>query len=92
MPLNQQQKQAAAFYVKGVCNVLRDATPEQAAQILKRITVGLPITVDVSTGEHDASHRIFGTVIDVQPSYQSADELARPDKVMVLIKEVHRNF
>lgn len=54
------------YIAKGCRYELRELfTKPQANQSLKTNLIGLKISVDMSTGDHDAGNRLFGTVTDI---------------------------
>ena len=57
-------------------------TLDQLADLLE----GVSVSVDVSTGEHDACHRYFGTVTLVQ------EDLTGKHGIMLLVQNPEPNF
>ena len=88
MPLSATQKSGVDFYVRGVQNLLRDGSPEEAARILQRLlsTQEIPVVVDVSHSEASASHRITGSITDILPNH------SKEGKMLLLVRETSRNF
>jgi len=62
---------------------VREALERSAPEIHADQLLGLSVSMDVSTGDDDATHRIFGTIIDTMPS---------EDGNIILAEEVSRNF
>ncbi|WP_333906100.1 hypothetical protein [Delftia acidovorans] len=55
---------------------------------LRELITGMTVSVDVSTGEHDASNRLFGEVTEVMEYDGGSDK----HKVVLLVQEPTPNF
>ncbi len=53
---------------------------------LRSVIEGMTVSVDVSTGDHDAGHRYFGTVTEVM------DDIADKHGVTLLVQDAKPNF
>jgi hypothetical protein len=64
------------------------AQPEQAltGQDIAALVTGMEVSIDVSTGDHDSGHRLFGVVDLVQQSQGSKHGL------ILLVQETKANF
>ena len=78
---------ASEFTIAGVITALRAALEQPTMSgVLRDLIEGMSISVDVSTGDHDAGHRYFGTVTEVMD--------APEDKhgVTLLVQDAEPNF
>ena len=62
------------------------AQPEQGPRDIAALVQGMEVSIDVSTGDHDAGHRLFGTVTLVQESQKSKHGL------ILLVQDPQPNF
>ena len=60
--------------------------PEQEPTNIAKLVEGMEVSIDVSTGDHDASHRLFGTVTSVQQNQGSKHGL------ILLVQDPEPNF
>lgn len=74
----QALAQAAPAAVAGPSGRLSDE--------LRSVIEGMTVSVDVSTGDHDAGHRYFGTVTEVM------DDIADKHGVTLLVQDAKPNF
>ena len=58
----------------------------QPAQDVAALVTGMEVSIDVSTGEHDSGHRLFGVVTLVQENQKSKHGL------ILLVQEPEANF
>ena len=62
------------------------AQPEQDATDIAALVQGMEVSVDISTGDHDASHRLFGVVNLVQQNQKGKHGL------ILLVQDPEPNF
>ena len=62
------------------------AQPEQSATDIAALIQGMEVSIDVSTGDHDAGHRLFGTVTLVQENQGGKHGL------ILLVQDPEPNF
>jgi len=62
------------------------AQPEQGPRDIAALVQGMEVSIDVSTGDHDAGHRLFGTVTLVQESQKGKHGL------ILLVQDPQPNF
>lgn len=60
----------------------------QLSEEVRELITGMTVSVDVSTGEHDASNRLFGEVTEVMEYDHGSDK----HKVLLLVQEPTANF
>ncbi len=68
------------------CDTLAQPAPVQKPTDIAAIVEGMEVSIDVSAGEHDASHRLFGTVTLAQENQGSKHGL------ILLVQEPTPNF
>ncbi len=68
------------------CDTLAQPAPVQKPTDIAAIVEGMEVSIDVSVGEHDASHRFFGTVALAQENQGSKHGL------ILLVQEPTPNF
>ena len=62
------------------------AQPEQGPRDIAALVQGMEVSIDVSTGDHDAQRRLFGTVTLVQQNQRSRHGL------ILLVQDPQPNF
>ena len=62
------------------------AQPQQEPRDIAALVQGMEVSIDVSTGEHDQGHRLFGTVTLVQESQKGKHGL------ILLVQDPQPNF
>ena len=60
--------------------------PQRTEQDIATLVEGMEVSIDVSTGEHDSGHRLFGVVTLVQENQKSKHGL------ILLVQEPEANF
>jgi len=90
-------KQCNSFAFAGGLGLLRATAHRDALAILEKalaqpeqdiatLVEGMEVSIDVSTGEHDSGHRLFGVVTLVQENQKSKHGL------ILLVQEPEANF
>ena len=68
------------------CQYSMQAPPEQGPRDIAALVQGMEVSIDVSTSDHDAGHRLFGTVTLVQESQKGKHGL------ILLVQDPQPNF